>query len=123
MVNEYECELLGLDVKKVAKLEKDIYAISKRAGKLGLHIFGGSSNTLRCGSIIVADNIGSNFDGGDGGISWYNGVLVGETAGIEDAKELHELIDRLIEEYSQQQEQEMLEDKQGIGQVREIDDQ
>ena len=109
MVNKYECELLGLDVKKVAKLEKDIRAISKRAEKMGLHIFGGSHSSLRYGSIIVADNIGLNFDGGDGGTDDYNGVQVGETSDHDTVK-IHEFIDKLVEEYEQQQEQEMLEE-------------
>ena len=103
MVNEYECELLGLDVKKVEKLEKDLKRISKRAGRMGLHIFGGSVSTLRSGSIVVADNIGLDYDGGDGGNSFYRDVQIGETAG-QDNQELYDYIDRLIEEYEQKEE-------------------
>lgn len=110
MVNEYECELLGLDVKKVKKLEKDLRAISKRAEKMGLTIFGGTGfGNLRYNSIIVADDIGWNYDGGDGGGSDYNGVQVGETAS-HDTQELHEFIDKLVDEHKQKEEQEMLEE-------------
>ena len=109
MVNEYECELLGLDVKKVKKLEKDIRSISRRTRNMGLHIFGGSASSLRYGSIIISDTIGDNFDGGDGGTDTYNGVQIGETSST-DTTDLYEFIDKLVEEHKQMLEQEMLEE-------------
>ena len=108
MVNEYECELLGLDIKKVKKLEQDLKRISKKAGKMGLHIFGGSGSTLRCGSIIVAGDIGTDYDGGDGGTEFYRDVEIGETEG-HDTEELQRFIDKLIERHKEKMDQEMEE--------------
>ncbi len=92
MVEELACKLLGLDVKKVAKLEKDLNRLNIRAGKLGIIIFGGSVSTLKHGNIVVADEIGYNYDGGCGAIVDYKGVSIGET----DTKETKEQIDELI---------------------------
>ena len=96
MVNVYECELLDLEVKKVAKMERDLRRISNMAGKMGLTIFGGLGSSLRCGSIIVAGNIGLDYDGGDGGTDFYRDVEIGETAS-SDTVRLHQRIDKLIE--------------------------
>jgi hypothetical protein len=84
--NQAECDLVGLDLKKVNSLSRRLRALGKEASNLDITIFGGSGYcTLRYAdtsgkpSLIVAEIGGNNFDGGDGGIVMdSDGFLRGE---------------------------------------------
>lgn len=81
VVYEKAVEKLGLDIKKVESLVRRMNKVNKEAKKMGLTIFGGSSNgSLRGGhDMIVAELSGGNFDGGDGATQEDDeGLLRGE---------------------------------------------
>lgn len=68
-INHKECEALGLDPEKVAKLARRLIKCAKEAESLGLEIFGGTGGDLRqhrSENPIVAAHLGLGFSGGAG---------------------------------------------------------
>lgn len=105
MVDEYTCNLLGLDIKEMEKIAKQLDKVSRKCTKMGLTIFGGSgSGQLRSGLIIIHDISGLCYDGGDGGGSFYKELEVGESSG-KDTQRLHDHIDELIEKYEESEDE------------------
>lgn len=81
-VNENECKVAGLNIKKVESIARRIENAVKEASDLGMILFGGSGNgSLRYednpdkGRLIVAELAGNNFDGGDGGNGYWGDDL------------------------------------------------
>jgi hypothetical protein len=83
--NYNECEAVGVDPAVVDRLCFRVERLLIDMGKHGLHLFCGSSGSIRCADpdggpdYVVGDFCGSNHDGGCGAIHIdENGLIRGE---------------------------------------------
>lgn len=83
-VYEDECRQAGKDPRKVREIAEAISRAAKRAARMGITVFGGSSGELRFsddpakGALKLASLDGC-FDGGDGAdCDWGDGFRRGE---------------------------------------------
>lgn len=105
MVDEYTCKLLGLDVKEMEKIAKQLDKISRKCAKIGLTIFGGSGNgSLRSGLIVIHGISGLCYDGGDGGGETYRGIEIGESCDRDNTIVTNK-IDEMIEKHEESEEE------------------